>query len=328
MDKKYFNTLFFIAFFYSLIGCNGYQSQVFTKNINRLKNIEEKAVKKDSTPRKNPYQIGQNWDRQILIDRSNTAGQIFQLYRHGMGAVGIGTYIGKIEGKHLVMTAAHTYNKLSSCQDEIGFIAKPKGLNLYFYCSGWSFQLKKNDILFFEINSNHDDAFDKLIPAQFSNENLVTGAALKMITIERLMPNFNFNWFIDNSKDCMLLADTSRYLKDLDSSVSKETSNKILSWSLPIGCDGKHGDSGAPVFDQNSGLVGVLWTGKYPKTNASKSLVSLSTDSMWSNFNYMVPMSTISLELKTLVNEELYISLKTRRVLQAIQNKIDNKLSL
>ncbi|MGH1468882.1 MAG: hypothetical protein ACRBBP_08405 [Bdellovibrionales bacterium] len=314
-------------FFYTLIGCDGFESLVLDEDQGpKAQRIENSP---NETLRENPYQIGVEWNRRVLENVDVASRQVFQLYRSGMGAVGTGTYIGEIGGKHLVMTAAHTYKELSSCRNEVSFIAKSEKFDLYFYCSDWSFQLKDNDVLFFEIKSPDAGAFENLKPVAFSEKSLKAGDPLRMLTIERLMPDFNFNWFIDDSSDCVLLRENSRYLLDPDTGVQEkgDGSDRLASWSLPIGCDGKHGDSGAPVFDEEFGLTGILWTGKYPKTEASGDIKFLSTRSVWSNFNYMVPISKISSELERVIGNEFYLSLETRNVLKGLSAAIKNEES-
>lgn len=317
--------LFTGLFLCSLFGCSGgYNSVEIELGRGNGTSLEKKSDVEGSA-RENSYQIGLSWNRKILDDTSKVAGQIFQLYRNGMGAVGTGTYLGEIGGRHLVMTAAHTYNQLSSCKEEVSFIAKSEEFDLYFSCSGWSYKLYENDILFFEIESFDEGAFEKLNPVSFSSRELIKGEPLQMITIERQMPGFNFNWFVDDSSECILLEDHGRYFKDPDDVILSEELNRLTSWSLPIGCDGQRGDSGAPVFDKDLGLAGVLWTGKYPKTDVSNSLKSLTADSVWSNFNYMVPMSTVDAEISSILEKRPEITFDTVKVLTSLRDKIRNK---
>jgi len=275
--------------------------------------------------RENPYQIGENWDRELVTNKGDYAGQVFQLYRSGMGAVGTGFYLGEFSGKHIVMTAAHVYKDLVSCEDEISFIAKSEDFDFYFYCSGWSFQLKDNDVLFFEIDSRDEGAFDVLKAINFSNGELVKNDPLRLVTINRDIPDFSFSWYIDQSVDCILMDENSKVIVDPDSVVLVDGEDKISSWSLPVGCDGMQGDSGAPVFDENFGLVGLLWTGKHPKTNQVESIVDLAEDVVWSELNYIVPISKVADELSEIAAEQPYLSLYTKRMVESIRDSINGK---
>ena len=339
---KVFLHLLMVLLIGLLIGCEGYHNSDLTPNketddvgFNTIPPTLSTTPNPFSPPestsvhevRDNRYQIGENWERKLVTNQESFAGQIFQLYRLGMGSVGTGFYIGKIAGKHLVMTAAHTYKDLVSCKDEINFIAKSKDFDFHFYCSGWSFQLKENDILFFEVLASDVSAYEKLHAVDFVNKKPINkGDRLKLLTIKRNSPEFSFDWFIDESSDCIVLSDKSRVLEDPDSAILESGESKIKSWSLPVGCDGMHGDSGAPVFNEDFKLVGVLWTGKYPKTNNVADIKNLNEDTIWNELNYIVPISKISDELHEIANNQVYLSLYTRNMIGHIADKLDGNL--
>jgi len=312
-------------FFHLLVGCQSEHGSTLKVAAPTPKEGAAQPTSPDEVfeLRDNPYQIGAEWNRAPVKNEDDYAGQIFQLYRAGMGAVGTGFYIGEFGGKHLVMTAAHTYKDLVSCEDEVSFIAKSEKFDLYFFCSGWSYQLKDNDILFIEIASDDEGAFEKLKAVKFSNREFSKGDQLRLLTIDRDMPEFSFHWSVDESVDCVLMSSLSRTLKDPDSVILQDGEKKISSWSLPVGCDGMHGDSGSPVLNSESELVGVLWTGKHPKTSQVESIKNLSDKAIWSELNYIVPASKISEELHGIVSGQNYLSLYTKTMLQNIADALD-----
>ncbi len=71
-------------------------------------------------------------------------------------------------------------------------------------------------------------------------------------------------------------------------------------WSFAHGCDISHGDSGSPLISIEGGdIVGINWTGKFPKTPTTQSNSGLSAlfdaedESLWSEMNYGVPANKI-----------------------------------
>ena len=76
--------------------------------------------------------------------------------------------------------------------------------------------------------------------------------------------------------DCVVYDETFKYISDADP-VNPEEYN---AWSFVHGCDSSHGDSGSPIVDRASGLVvGIIWTGKAPKSASAQS-----SDFLKSNF--------------------------------------------
>lgn len=109
-----------------------------------------------------------------------------------------------------------------------------------------------------------------------------------------------FQWSTDTSEDCQVLDHEPRRLKDPD----KGSPTNTVSWSIPIGCDAHDGDSGAPVFSVNNDLVGIIWTGQYPKEKFSVPMRDLSLDEIWKRANFMIPVSKVLEELQSQVDSK------------------------
>lgn len=252
--------------------------------------------------RTNDYQIGTRWNRDQIKSVDLEARRVFQLYRSGMGAVGTGVYIGKFADRHLVMTAAHVYKSLASCSDEVSFLAVSDEINFLYYCSGWHFFLQESDVLIFEILSPDTGALEALVAPRLEFNALGAYESLRMVSIERLYPEYNFTWQEDKSQDCRVLNNQARELVDVDQ--ISETSEQLRSWSLPVGCDGMHGDSGAPLFNREDALVGILWTGKFPKSDGALSIYPKDPSLLWSEYNYMVPLNKVREELNKIITDK------------------------
>ena len=90
-------------------------------------------------------------------------------------------------------------------------------------------------------------------------------------------------------------------------------------WSFAVGCDASHGDSGSAMVDRESGkVVGIIWTGKFPKVEnvqhsdyLNKMLASNSAE-IWQELNYAVPSMKIQMIIQaTILNEKLDSKVKT-----------------
>lgn len=82
-------------------------------------------------------------------------------------------------------------------------------------------------------------------------------------------------------------------------------------WSLPMGCDVMHGDSGAPVLSRGTGkVVGIVWTGVFPKpaiaqdsAELRKMLAAQKAESQLI-LNYMVPSVSIAEVLRESLSDK------------------------
>lgn len=267
------------------------------------------------------YQVGDTWNRHTMEDPKDFPYQVLQLYRTGMGAVGTGVYLGQFAGQHIVMTAAHVYPELQSCFNEVNFLVRYKSLRFYVTCSQWHYKFAQNDIMLFAITTENEEHLNLLKPVTFSTIHQ-SGEALRLVSIDN-DDSYNFLWNIDDQKDCKLLSSREQLLEDPDCS---EQSTSLRSWSLPIGCDGKHGDSGAPVYDQDLRLKGLLWTGKFPKLSASSAQLlqdfEAQSDNLWKEYNYMVPITSLEQEIDEDLAQKFHLHENSRDILRSLSEKI------
>ncbi|MCO5113984.1 MAG: hypothetical protein M9899_07395 [Bdellovibrionaceae bacterium] len=267
------------------------------------------------------YQVGDSWNRKSMEDPGEFPYQVFQLFRTGMGQVGTGFYLGKFADKHIVMTAGHVYDDLNSCHNEVNFLVRYKSLRFYVTCDDWHYKFAENDAMIFSITTENPEHLNLLKPVEFNTEHQ-TGEALNLISVDNDY-DYNFDWKVDDQKDCRLLSTEEKVLEDPDCNVSGAL---LQSWSLPVGCDGKHGDSGAPVYDKNLRLKGLLWTGKFPKLSQSSnqllSDLNAQSPTLWKEYNYIVPMSALEKEIDKDLSSKFHLSMDSRNILSALTEKI------
>lgn len=268
------------------------------------------------------YQIGNEWNRTLMDSPLHLPLQVMQMYRTGLGEVGTGIYLGKFGNKHIAMTVSHIFQDLISCKDEVNFLVKFQDTRFLVECADWHYKFKDLDLMLFALRSDDPNNLELLKPVTFdTNHN--AGEALNLISIEK-QKDFSFRWFIDDSKDCTLLSSQAKLLIDPD--CNTEEKQKLSSWSLPMGCDGKHGDSGSPVYNKDLKLKGLLWTGRYPKQKWDTQLLfddlNTQSENIWQNYNYIVPISALEKEIDTTVKHTVHLKDSTRLILDEISKKI------
>lgn len=245
--------------------------------------------------RANGYQIGAQWNRSALDQSHWAERQVFRLYRLFQSDVGVGVYLGEFNSKHLMLTANHNFPDLESCDEDINFITMKNDWSHYYYCTEIVFRSIETDSLIFSFTSDDFEALSKIQPASISDQRVQSQEALTLITARREdITNFYTQHYTDESIECRAITSEFRVLQDMD----QNAQDPIQSWSQPIGCDGMHGDSGAPIYNQDQKLVGILWTGKFPKDSSSNTLTPMNQNLIWENYNYMVPFFKIIEELQ------------------------------
>ena len=105
---------------------------------------------------------------------------------------------------------------------------------------------------------------------------------------------------INEDSDCKIISTTSLLIDDPDNW------NKAMykAWSMPVACDISHGDSGSAVISRTQDKVlGIIWTGGMPKkpevriSSFIDSLIGLDNNDVWTQLEYMIPMSKIKEQL-------------------------------
>lgn len=95
-------------------------------------------------------------------------------------------------------------------------------------------------------------------------------------------------------------------------------------WSFAHGCDISHGDSGSATVDRETGeVVGILWTGRIPKSPIVQNSTNLteiyksSSQEIWEELSYAAPSVKIY-ELLASALKEGKIKEESKAVIQAL----------
>jgi hypothetical protein len=103
---------------------------------------------------------------------------------------------------------------------------------------------------------------------------------------------------INYDSDCRVMSARNEFRLMNDPDAKNPASYRA--WSFANGCDVSHGDSGSAMVDAASGApVGIIWTGKIPKSNSAQSSARLNewqnsqSPEVWSELSYAVPAPKI-----------------------------------
>jgi hypothetical protein len=244
------------------------------------------------------YQLGDSWDRK--------PSPAFHTNHQTVVRGTVSTERGLISSNFIFMEKLSeseglfiaTVHALPKCEED-GVVLYSKEKKLHGYCSGVYAIVPETDAVLVSIEFFESKDLSALIPVEFA-ESYAGGERVRFFGIEQdlYIPGY-YPLVSDSHFDCLLLASTERRIVDPDT--IHPVSAEAL-WSLPITCDIQHGDSGGMVVNRSNQLVGVLWTGAYPKLSrwSSQELLNLMNandlaqmELIWSQLNYIVPAQRI-----------------------------------
>ncbi|MEZ4872391.1 MAG: serine protease [Bdellovibrionales bacterium] len=174
-----------------------------------------------------------------------------------------GFYIGRFGGEHVVATNHHVCPASWRCHGHpVRFTTLGKSYAFKSWIGSWS----DVDLALFTIEvPEGESAALESYGVNFDFENaLYPGQPLYTIgygiannTQRKVMANYD--------DDCVVFSDADdfRFMADPD----QINTGSYKAWSFANGCDVSHGDSGSAMRDRNTGaVVGLIWTGKIPKS--------------------------------------------------------------
>ncbi|MDA8793040.1 hypothetical protein N9N67_07335 [Bacteriovoracaceae bacterium] len=256
------------------------------------------------------YQIGDAWSRERVDLPKNVIGHfgsqhlslIQVIGRYNGGTI---TYLGKFNGIHLAITNHHVCSKPVFCIGQyIRFTNTPSPSEEYSIIWGKSknliFTIDEIETSLIEVSFSEPEEEKIMVELaaknkyqwqfEFEQELLVLGYGIHRNSFRGLS--------IAYDNDCRIFSPANFVKKIKDPDQVNPVSYKV--WSVSIGCDTSHGDSGALVINRKTGeFIGIIWTGKVPKgpmTRNSKVLATWRTNEsylIWQELTYMVPFYKI-----------------------------------
>lgn len=254
------------------------------------------------------YQVGSEWGKNVV--KLSDFDKIASLEKIAKGTIKLGGgtafYLGKFAGHHVIATNHHVCPGKWQCRfQKAKFPLLNKSYPVEHFIGTWS------DIDAALMTIKVDQSDDSLL-SQYANPfafdvSLYRGQELMTVGFGTAN-NRNRVMVANYDDDCRVFSgeDEFRFMPDPDAL----NTGSYYAWSFANGCDISHGDSGSAMVDRTTGeVVGIIWTGKIPKSDRVqnsdflKTLLDQPTEDVWSELSYAVPAAKIGEFLGNLTTE-------------------------
>jgi len=286
--------------------------------------LSERIAQLEALTTNDPYQVGEEWGKvAISMDSLRGKSEAFKRAALATASFGGGTsfYLGKIGDAHIMATNHHVISSEWACN--VGS-ARFTLLELRFGCEKLLGTWTDIDLALFVIN------VDPASEAKLSNVGRNFAFNRSIQRRQALMTigygsHFNRRGHIvaTDDRDCRVFSgdDEFRHMADPDT----YNPGPYSTWSFSVGCDVSHGDSGSAMVDRRTGdVVGLIWTGKIPKSSVIQSsdyldgLLREPTEAVWTELNYAVPAPKIKEFLQRELDEGRIVDREKRELLSKI----------
>ncbi len=273
---------------------------------------------------KETYRIGDVFGKHQITSKE-LAIQVVARAASATAKVGGGTgfYIGKFNGYHVVATNHHVLPTPSTCGNlRVVFPVLRKQFGCMRYFGTWS-DIDMS-LIAIKVATPEDEATLLKVAKNFDFKNTLKQGQLLMTIGFGIAGNYDGrNMMINYDDDCKVFSATNDYRYIADPDNINPGDYKV--WSFANGCDISHGDSGSAMVDRKTGnVIGIIWTGAFPKTPASQNskaldqMLQTNSGAIWSDLSYGVPSKVIGAYIAKLLNENQNIPQDIRLTLQAI----------
>jgi hypothetical protein len=270
------------------------------------------------------YRLGDEWGKKKVSQTSiRTESAVFKRAAEATAYLpigGTGFYLGKFAGKHVLATNHHVCPEEADC---VGDKATFRLLNKSFKMTKLFITLPDVDLslLAIEIPVEDESAMAKVAKNFAFRKDITKG--LELLTIGfGIGGNPENEMMANKDSDCKVFSKDSEYKHLADPDEFNPADYKA--WSFAHACDISHGDSGSAMVDRNTGeVVGIVWTGKIPKSKIVQNSISLasmftsSTPSIWKELSFAVPAVKIAEYLSKQLSDS-QLDAETKRVFEAL----------
>ena len=277
-----------------------------------------------SNASKEDYRLGDEWGK-LRVTQSGllSESEVFARAAEATAFLPIGGtsfYLGKFNGAHVIATNYHVCPVASDC---VGDRADFRMLGKKFRVSKLLVALPNIDLslLTVEIPEKEEAPMAKVarnfafdLDAYKGQELLTIGFGIGGNPSKHLVAN--------QDRDCKVFSENAEYRHMSDPDEFNPGTYKA--WSFAHACDISHGDSGSAMVDRRTGdIVGIVWTGKIPKSKIVQKSSNLDLmyeqggDPVWKELSYAVPSVKIKEHLKGLTTSPK-TEKTTRDIIQAI----------
>ena len=265
----------------------------------------------ESSLQNSQYQIGEQWGKQSVsqtdFDTVPSLRGITYATANVRGATGF--YLGEFAGHHLALTNNHVCSSNRACAgSQARFDFADLKVRIDEVLGTWP--SIDSALLLLKPTATQAPLLSQLaIPIDFSSE-LKKGQ--KLITVGYGSANNPWRRLVGNwDSDCRVFSANGDYrlMRDPD----QYNPGPYETWSFANGCDVSHGDSGSAMVDRNTGsIIGIIWTGKVPKSNQVQDGDRLDeiyledSELIWTELSYAVPGSKIRQQIEDALNEQAF----------------------
>jgi hypothetical protein len=265
------------------------------------------------------YQIGSEWGKvRVTQAMLNTESPAFVRAVSATGRLpvgGTGFYLGKFNDSHVIATNHHVCPTKKSCDGhKINFpVLKKK-----FKVTGFYITLPEIDLTLLKIKVKPEEEADLLKVAKNFSFGIDVTKGMELLTAGfGIGGNPGEVLMVNQDSDCKVYSENGEYRLMADPDTMNPGTYKA--WSFAHSCDISHGDSGSAMVERSTGdVVGIVWTGKLPKSSyvqSSSALIALlqnPTEEIWEELAYAVPAPKIRSVLKrNLLSRSLDAEAKT-----------------
>lgn len=223
------------------------------------------------------YQIGTNWDkRELRSEDLPQASTTLRKAAKALGRMGGSTsfYIGKFNGKHLMMNNNHDHPQ--GCTDDLVTFPFLGGRQARCLPMVGTWEQIDTTLFPIEVSPELEAALEGNALIWDRSGEVRAGQTLTTLGYghhrnEQLKPVY------DEGPDCMVLSPTNDFRLKADP--DPRYSDSFAVWSFAHGCEASQGDSGSAILDRVTGKVlGILWgtsLDKQPLVQSTAFLFSL-----------------------------------------------------
>ncbi len=256
------------------------------------------------------YRIGDEWGKirvtKVMMDSETPAFVRAVSATAKLPKGGTGFYLGKFNNEHILATNHHVCPTRSYCDgDNVSFpVFKKK-----FKVVGFYITLPQIDLTLLKIKVKEQDEAELMAVAKnFSFQKDVTRGMELLTSGFGVGGNPGSVMMVNQDSDCKVYSGDGEYRLMADPDTMNPGSYKA--WSFAHSCDISHGDSGSAMVERSTGdVVGIVWTGKLPKSKFVQSsaelihLLNNPSEAIWEELAYAVPAPKIADSLRKILGD-------------------------
>jgi hypothetical protein len=246
------------------------------------------------------YRLGDEWGKKTVTDEVlRQASVAFRRAALATARTGgaTGFYLGKFGNTHVMATNHHVFPNAWNCLNRN---VRFPFLNREFKCVAYFGTWPEIDLSLFaiEVTRAEDERLLAEVAGNFSFQTELTPGQ-ELLTIGfGVAHNPNRLLVANQDSDCKVFSNRGEYRLMADP--DEYNPGSYRAWSFANGCDVSHGDSGSAMVDRQTGrVVGIIWTGRIPKSADAQSSATLGqwlntgAPQIWTELSYAVPASKI-----------------------------------